>query len=269
MPFTTTMSPIDDIGYLTRSEHRVHALVALTVRPRSRSELWEMTGVSSSTIRRTLSEFEDRNWIRRDGYRYETTQLGAFIASAMAELIEQFETERTLRDVWQWLPGEESGFTLEMCSDAVVTVAEADDPYRPVNRFLSLVRETDQFRFVGFDLALLEPCKDEFCQRVIDGMQTEIIDPPSVAKYIRSTYPELSSRTLESGNLTIRLHDDLPSYGIGIFDDHIAICGYDSDSVTVRVLLDTDAPEAREWAESIYESYRRKTPTIPLETVME
>ncbi|WP_227352653.1 helix-turn-helix transcriptional regulator [Haladaptatus salinisoli] len=266
---STAGSPIDDIAYLARSEHRAPTLVALTVRPRSRSELWEMTGVSSSTIRRTLSEFEDRNWIRRNGYQYETTPLGAFIADAMAELIERVETERNLRHVWHWLPGEESGFTIEMCADAVVTVAEADNPYGPLHRFLTLLRETDRFRFVGSDLALLEPCRDEFCQRVIDGMQTEIIDPPSVARYIRSTYPELSAETLASGNLTIRLHDDLPPYGIGIFDHRIAICGHDPDSVTVRVLVDTDSPEAREWAESEYSFYRRQTPTVPLETVME
>ena len=228
-----------------------------------------MTGVSSSTIRRTLSEFEQRNWIRRNGYQYEATPLGAFVASAVAELIERVELERKLRDVWHWLPGEESGFTIEMCADAVVTVAEADNPYAPVNRFFALIEETDRFRFVGSDIALLEPRRDEFCRRVIDGMQTEIIDPPSVARYIRSTYPELSSETLASGNLTIRLHDDLPTYGIGLFDHRIVICGHDPESVTVRVLLDTDSQEAREWAESTYSLYRRQTPTVPLETAVE
>ena len=231
MTRSATMSPVDDIGYLTRSEHRVHALVALTVRPRSRSELWEMTGVSSSTIRRTLSEFEERNWIRKDGYRFETTELGAHVASAMADLIEQFETERALRDVWEWLPGEECGFTLEMCADAVVTVADADDPYAPVNRFLSLVRETDRIRFVGSDLALFEPCKEEFCQRVIDGMETEIIDPPNAARYIR--------------------------------------CCHDPETGALVAVVDTDDPEAREWAESIYETYRRQTPTVSIESVVE
>ncbi|MFC4439139.1 MULTISPECIES: helix-turn-helix transcriptional regulator [Natrialbaceae] len=269
MTSTTAISSIDDIAYLARAEHRIPALVALTVRPRSRSELWEMTGVSSSTIRRTLSEFEDRSWIRKNGYQYETTQLGAYIASAMAELIERVETEREIRDVWHWLPGEESGFTIDMCADAVVTVADADDPYRPVTRFTSLLRKTDRFRFVGFDVALLQPCKDELCQRIIDGMQAEIIDPPRVARYIRSTCPELFSETLESGNLTVWLHDDLPSYGVGLFDDRIALSGYDPDSVMVRVLVDTDAEEAREWAESVYESYQRKTPTVPLETMVE
>lgn len=269
MSITATDSPIDDIAYLARAEHRVPTLVALTVRPRSRSELWEMTGVSSSTIRRTLGEFEDRHWIRKNGYRYEATQLGAYVASAMAELIEQVEIERKLRDVWQWLPSEESGFSIEMCADAVVTVADAADPYRPVSRFTSLLQETDRFRFAGFDVALFEPCKDELCRRIVDGMRTEIIDPPRVAEYIRSTCPDLFSEALESGNLAVRLHDELPPYGVGIFDRRIAISGYDRDSVMVRVLVDTDASDAREWAESIYESYRRQTPTIPLESFAE
>ena len=265
----TTGSPIDDIAYLARSEHRAPTLVALTVRPRSRSELWEMTGVSSSTIRRTLSEFEERGWIRRDGYQYETTPLGAFVATAVAELIERVETERKLRDVWHLLPEEESGFSVEMCADAVVTVADADDPYRPVNRFVSLLRETDEFRFTGLDVALLEPCKEEFCERIVDGAVAEIVNPPRVANYVRTTCPELFSDALASGNLTVRLHDDLPTYGVCIFDDRVAVSAYDPDGVAVRVLVDTDDPEAREWAESTYASHLRTTPTLPLEAPLE
>ena len=261
-------SSIDDIAYLSRADHRVPTLVELAVRPRTRSELCELTDVSPSTIRRTLAEFEDRKWVRKNGNRYETTQLGGFIAAATAELIERFDTERKLRDVWQWLPGAEDGFEIGMCTDAVVTVAEAGNPYGPVNRFRSLVDETERFQFAGFDVALLEPCKDSLCQQIIDGMQTEIIDPPRVARYVRSTCPELFAETLASGNLTLRLHDKLPPYGVGIFDDRIAVCGYDRDSVTVRVLVDTDGREARDWAKSVYKSYRRTTPTIPLETVV-
>ena len=264
-----TESSIDDVAYLVRSEHRVRTLVALTDRPRSRSEIWELTGVSSSTVRRTLREFEKRNWIRRNGYRYEATQLGAFVADAIIELLERVETERKLRDVWHWLPGGESGFTIRMCSDAVVTVAEADDPYRPVNRFASLLRETDRFRFVGFDVALLEPCKDVLSQQIVDGLHAEIIDPPSAAKYILSTYGEHCAGPLESGNLTVRLHDDLPPYGVSLFDDRIGISGHNPDSGTVRVFLDTDAPAAREWAESLYESYRREARPLALESAVE
>ena len=265
----TTTPALDDIEFLARSEHRVTALAALARRPQSRADLRALTEASASTIGRMLREYEERNWVSRDGHQFEATQLGAFVASGMRELIERIETEQQLRDVWQWLPTEASGFTFEMGSSAVVTVAEADDPYGPVNRFASLLQETDQFRFAGFDVALLEPCRDELSQRIVDGMHTEIIDPPSVARYILSTYKEHCSEPLESGNLTVRLHDDLPAYGVSLFDDRVAVSGYNPDSGTVQVLLDTDAPEAREWAESTYDSYRREARPLALETAVE
>jgi hypothetical protein len=133
-----------------------------------------------------------------------------------------------------------------------------------VNRFVSLLEESNRFRFVGFDVAMLEPCKDELCEQVVDGTHAELINPPRVAEYIRSNCPALFSETLESGELTIRLHDDLPPYGVSLLDDRVAICGYDPDGLTVRVLVDTDARRAREWAESFYESYQRETPTVPI-----
>lgn len=256
---------VDDVAYLTRAPHRVTVLTALAERSRNRADLRELTGVSPSTISRTLREFEARHWVRRNGHQYEATQPGAFVASMVEELLERLETERQFRDVWQWLPLEVRELGLETMSDAVVTVAAVDDPYRPVNRFVSLLRETDRFRFVGFDLALLEPCQVELCQRIVDGMRTEIIDPPSIASYIRSTYPEQSTETLESGNLTVLLHDDLPAYSISLFDDRVGICGYNPDSGTVRVLIDTDVPAVREWAESVYETYRREARPFAIE----
>lgn len=258
-------NPINDIAYLARSEHRVPTLVALTARPRSRSELWEMAGVSSSTIRRTLSEFEERGWIRKEEYKYEATQTGAFLGSAMVDLIDRVETEQLLRDVWEWLPDEESGFTLEMCTDATVTLAEADDPYGPVNRFTELLEDSDEIRFVGLDVAMFEPCKDALCGRILDGMQAEIINPPRVARYVRETCADEFSEALETGRLTVRLHDDLPSYGVCILDDRIAVTAYDPDSLSVRALVDTDGTDPTEWAESVYRSYRRETPLLPLE----
>lgn len=262
-------SPIDDVSYLTRSEHRVSVLVALTDRSRSRSELSELTGVSSSTIRRTLCEFEARNWIRRDGSQFEATQLGTFVAATMTELLERFDIERTLRDVWHWLPGDESGFTIELCADAVVTVADSNDPYAPVNRFESLLRETSEFRFVGSDVALLEPCKDVLRRRIVDGMRTEIIDPPRAARYILSTYPEHCVAPLESGELTVFTHDDLPPYGIGLFDDRVIVSCYEENSGTVSAVIDTPVPAAREWAESVYDRYRSAAQPLEPERLVE
>jgi len=264
IPHQDAESPIGDIAYLARSEHRVPTLVALTERPRSRSELCELTGVSSSTIRRTLDEFEDRNWTRKDGYKYEITKSGETIASGMEELIALVSAERKLRDIWHWLPDDAIEFALEPSSGVTVTVPEYDAPYRPINRYRSLLIETDRFRYLGVGITLIEPCRELFRRRVLDGMQTEIIDSPRAAKYVISMYPEVSSEILECDNMTGLLHDDVPSYGITLFDDRIAISGCAPDSGSVKGLIDTDASDAREWAESVYASY--KSDARPLES---
>lgn len=251
-------APLADIRYLVRSEHRVRMLAALSERPQSRDDLRSLTGASRSTVGRTLSEFEARRWIRRAGHEFRATPLGGYVAAGVEELLERFETEWALRDVWRWLPPEASGFTVEMATSSVVTRAGAEDPYAPVNRFGDLLAAADRFRFVGFDVALLEPWKDRLADRILDGMDAEIVDPPSVARYVLSTHREHCSRPLESGNLAVRLHDDLPAYGIGLFDERIAVSGSSPDSGAVKVLLDTDAPDAREWADATYESYRRE-----------
>ncbi|AXR77239.1 helix-turn-helix transcriptional regulator [Natrarchaeobaculum sulfurireducens] len=269
---TPSSSPIGDVAYLARSEHRVPALVAVTDRPRSRSELCELTGVSSSTIRRTLREFEDRSWIRKEGYRYTTTRLGDAIASGMTDLIGLVETERKLRDVWHWLPDEVSAFPVETWAKLTVTVAEPDSPYCPVNRFESLLTQTSKLRFLRPEVALMEPVLDELFGLIDDGAAVTLVDRPSCHSYFRSTYPERSSEMMSRNNFTVLEHDELPSYGVGLLDDRVIISCYGRDSGSVRAVIDTDVPAIREWAESVYASYEsdaRPLEPQPLEEPLE
>lgn len=250
-----TRSSIEDIAYLARSPHRIESLEALTDRPRSRAELCELTGVSSSTIRRTLGEFEERSWVERLRYRYEATRLGEVVADGMADLIGRLETERTLRDVWDWVPEEVCAFTLEEATEATVTVADATSPYRPVNRFRSLLTASTTCRFVGSEVGLYEPSVDLIRDRVVeDGIEVTVVDPPRVADYMYSQYRSHCTAMFESGNLTALVCADLPAYGVSLFDDRVAVSGYDGESGSVRVLVDTTAPAAREWAESVFET---------------
>ena len=248
-------SPIGDVAYLTRTEHRVTALIALTERPRSRSELCELTGVSSSTMRRTLDEFDDRIWVRKDGYQYVATRLGEVIASGMEDLLERAETERRLRDVWHWLPDEVGEFSIETWAALTVTVAEPDRPYRPVNRFESLLREVSTVRFLRPEVALMEPCFDVLGQLIDDGVDVTLIDRPNCHTYFLSTYPERSRELLEQDNFTVLEHDELPPYGVGLLDEHVVISCYEHGSGTVQAVVDTDVPAVLEWAQSVYERY--------------
>lgn len=255
---TTTNAPLDDVAFLARSEHRVVALEALAERPRTRAELQALAGASSSTVGRTLRRFEERCWVTRVDGSYEATPLGAFVSAGLDALLERVETERELRAIWEWLPADLEDVVIELGAGGVVTNADADEPYRPVNRFVSLLESTERFRFAGRDLALLEPCRDVLRRRILEGMEAEIVDPPSIASYVLETYPEFCRACFESGNLAVSTHDDLPPYGVCLFDDRVALGFHNAANGTVQALIDTDAPAGREWAESVYASYRRE-----------
>lgn len=259
-------STLDDIKFLVDSSNRVDALIALREAACDRDELQATTGASAPTVGRILGDFEERGWVNRDGHEYELTKPGVFVAERFSTFIDQMNTERRLRDVWQWLPSEVNGFTLEMISEANITVGQPGNPYGPANHCASLYRETDRLR--GFDAALTAPHHfKELYDQIVDGMDTEIIFPPAVSETIASTYPQEAGEVLESETFTLWLHDDLPLYRVLIYDDRVGIGGYDSDSGVLQVYVDTDTPEAREWAESTFDSYRqearRLTPDLP------
>jgi len=207
-------------------------------------------------MRRTLDEFDNRLWIRKDGYQYVATRLGEAIASGMAELIERVETERTLRSLWHWLPDAVSELPFETWADLTVTIAEPDAPYRPVRRFESLLGETTTVRFLRPEVALMDLCFDLLHQLISEGVDVTVIDRRECHDYFLSTYPNRSSEMVQRGNFTTLEHDDLPPYGIGLLDDSVVVSCYERDSGTVHALIDTDAPAVREWATSVYEIYR-------------
>lgn len=145
-------------------------------------------------------------------------------------------------------------FVVEPFVDATVTVAGPDDPYRPVERFISLVEESEDFR--GFNTTHMAPLVlGDFHQRVFDGTDTEIIYLPNIVEKLFETYPTRATEAVENGHLTLRTRDDLP-YGLAIFDGRVGIGGYDESTGMMQVFVDTDSPIAREWAERVYASVR-------------
>lgn len=249
-------SALDDMEFLARSDHRVEVLDLLRNGPHQRDELREKTGASSSTLGRVLNELEDRSWIERTGQQCEVTQLGAYVVAGTTALLERLGHERRLRDVWQWLPNELPGFSVEMLADANVTVVDPGDPYGPTNRCASFYREAKWLR--GFDAGLTAPHHfEELYQRIVDGMETEVILPPEVSQNVGTTYPEKAAQVLHSDAFTLYIHENVPLYRLTVFDNRVGIGGYDPDSGVLSVYVDTDSPSAREWAEATYESFRR------------
>nr|WP_321113115.1 MarR family transcriptional regulator [Halorussus salinisoli] len=216
-----------------------------------------------------MSEFEDRTWVRKEGYQYVATRLGEAIAAGMEDLIDLFETERKLRDIWHWLPDGVIDVPTETWSEMTVTLPEPDSPYRPVNRFKSLLQQTNEVRYLRPEVALMEPCFDTLLSLIDAGVDMTLIDRPSCHAYFITTYPERSLEIEKRDNFMVLEHDELPHCGIGLLDNRVTISCYEQDSGSVQALIDTDVPAIREWAESMYASFEIDARPVNPEAYME
>lgn len=261
-------SSLNEIEFLARSEHRTKTLDVLVERPRDRDELRTVTGASSATIGRIIGDFADRRWLTRTGRTYELTPLGEFVAERFAEVRNGMDTERKLRDVWQWLPREMEGFSVSLFADAMVSYPGPGYPYEPVERVTQLIEGTSAMR--GFGTTVFKSINNEtVCRCVDDGMRYEYIYSPDVLRATVEWNPRRVFEAASREHCIVLLHDDLPDEdrcGLGIFDDRIGICCHDAETGALRAIIDTDAPEAREWAVSVFDRHRADArPLTPAE----
>jgi predicted transcriptional regulator len=248
-------SPLEDVEFLSRSEHRVDALRALREGPVDRDDLRAATDASKATVARLLNELEGRNWVVREGQQYELTDSGEFVAEEFLRLVDRVETEHALRNVWQWFPTHLSGCTMSLFADAVVTPPESN-PYEPLPRNAEILESASTLRLIS-KRTPKPGTHDLVLRTTAAGMEAELNYPSTVIDYMLDVVDRsVIEAAAESGRLTILEHDSLPTdAAIGLYDDRVVVWPRD-DEGTVRIMVDTDAPEAVDWGESLYEEVR-------------
>ncbi|MFC7154505.1 helix-turn-helix transcriptional regulator [Halomarina halobia] len=237
-------------------------LEALGEEPLDRRELERRLNVSRATSHRYTRSLEELNAIERADGGFALTALGAAVTDAVSTFETNARIALTLAPVLEAIRETTPDFDIGVFADATVTSAEHGDAYGPMARFVSLLEETETVR--GFDTFSIAPTYvGEFQQRILDGMETEIIDPPAVTENVMDNYPEKCVQVCASEHFALLIHDDLP-YGLVIFDDRVGIGVRETDARTLRAFVDTDSAAAREWAEAVYGFYRQKA--VRLET---
>lgn len=229
-------------------------LEALLEKPLDRREIEEYLGVSRATSHRFTQRLDELGFITKVDGRFRLTGQGETVAEEVLRFEANVQTANRLSPLLDCVCEERQGFVIESFVDATVTVAESDDPYRPVERFISLVRESDTFR--GFNTTHMAPLVlGEFHQQVFEKTETEMVYLPHTAEKLFETYPERASDAIECGHLTLRTRDE-PPYGLAIFDDRVGIGGYDETTGLMKVFVDTESTIAREWADHVYASVK-------------
>jgi len=240
-------------------------LEALLERPLDRGEIEDRREVSRATSHRFTRWLDSQGFVEKVDSRFRLTGRGEAVAEEVLRFEANIRTAHRLTPLLNVICEEHQEFVIEPFIDATVTVATPDDPYRPVERFVSLVRASETLK--GFNTTHMAPLVlGMFHQQVFEETDTEIIYLPHIAEKLFETYPERAGDAIDSGHLTLHTRDTLP-YGLAIFDDSVGIGGYDGETGLMEVFVDTADPVAREWAMRVFQSVR--TDSEPLTSLPE
>lgn len=229
-------------------------LEALREDPLDRREIETRLDVSRATSHRLTRWLDQRGYAEKVDGRFRLTGRGEAVADEVLRFEANVRTVERLAPLLDRICDDHQEFVVEPFVDATVTVAHPDDPYRPVERVLALLRESTTFR--GFNTTpMVPPVLGEFHRRLFEDVDAELVYLPSTVEKLFETYPERATAAVERGHLTLRTRDDFP-YGLALFDDRVGIGGYDEETGLLPVFVDTASPIAREWAERVYASIR-------------
>jgi predicted transcriptional regulator len=236
-------------------------LEALVDGPLDRRDLEARLDVSRATSHRFTRWLDERSLAERTDEGFRLTGKGEVYADEVARFERNLRAAGRLSPLLDAVCENHREFVVGPFVDATVTTATPEDPYRPVARFVGLLRESTTFR--GFNAArAVPPAFADLHDRLFDGVETELVYLPDVLDSLLETYPDRLREAVEAGHLRLHTREALP-YGLAIFDDRVGIAGYDEETGTMRVFVDSDSAVARGWADRVFETYRDHSEPIP------
>lgn len=251
-----------DVAYLARSENRVVVLEALTEEPRSVRELRECSETSRTTLNRLLTEFEERDWARRDADgAYRATPQGHHVAVQFERLVASMATVRELGDASSVFPptelavgDTEAVFDLGAFGDVTVHRTTRMEPDKLYDAWTDRIRESSTLRILA-GAGPTETGNAVIHEEVISGRTetTAVCSAPLVELFLdpdrgHATPEDIRDRH-EAGGRLYRYAGSVPS-NVSIFDDAVFVSNRQADTA-----IETENETVRAWAIEFFERY--------------
>lgn len=266
-----TLEPLD---YLTRSEHRVQVLEALTeaipkpgldtpgYEPR---ELREMTGASEATVSRILNEFDDRGWAERDAEgEYTATPIGQSIAIEFAPLLDSMEAIQHLGDALALLPLNELSIGLEHFSDATIRDPQGPQP-NDFTAFLKILLTDSSIlytlSYVPDQTSLREEVREQSASGSLDLIT---IFAEHIVEYMEDAASEDVIGLLNAGDVWYAYDGHIPC-NMFIFDETVVFENSQVDACRTGTSIVTHDEAVREWALDVFEKYKEESIEFTIE----
>lgn len=242
-----------NVDHLVESVKRVELFECLEDGPRNLRELDRHMGLSRSTIHRTTRSFIDQGLLNKCGEQFELSGLGELVADELCSFQNRMEALRRLEPFLNTVDPSSLDIPIEYFGDAVVSSPTAGQPHVGVRRIIEGIEASDSLRMFS---SIISPIYVGAAKREMDaGTEITVIFDTEILDVVVSEYYADALEALDTGNFEVYVHDGVP-FELFIFEDSMGMAAHDENGIP-RAFVETDSPDAIEWAHSLYRTYEQ------------
>lgn len=212
------------------------------------SDLEDALEISRSTIHRATKSLLELNLIRKSDGAFELTGVGEVVAEETASFTKRLDAAIRLEPLLNLV---DVDVPVEHFDDAQVTQPKPRQPHFSVRRIIELIEESDEMRVLS---SVISPFYVDVAHReMLDGMVIDAIFDERIIDIVLGEYEQKAIEAVETGNFEVYSHDGVP-FELFLFDDRIGLAAHDENGIA-RIFVETDSPDAVEWAEELFERH--------------
>ena len=245
-------------SFLVEAVKRASLFEQLADGPYDVPELVDDLEMSRSTVHRSVQSFLEKDLLRETDDGLELTGLGRCVGEAVADFQARADAAAELGSFLNTAEPTAVDVPLEVFADATAIHPKPRQPHFAVKRIIELIERSESVRIFS---SIISPFYVDVAYReMMEGTDIEVIFDQEVIEIIATEYTEKAVEAAATGQFDVRVRESLP-FELFVFDDRMGMAAHDDDGIA-RVFVESDAPEAVEWAEQTYDRYRESAERI-------
>ncbi|WP_255170834.1 helix-turn-helix transcriptional regulator [Natrononativus amylolyticus] len=231
------------------SVRRAALLAELRSAPADAGDLEDSLDISRSTVHRATNTLLELNLLQQSNGKYELTGVGEFVADETQAYRNRVGSALSLEPFLNLVDVDD--VPVQHFSEADVILPQPRQPHFSVRRIIELIQSSDT---LGILSTVISPFYVDVAHReMLDGMEIEAVFDEEIIDIVLEEYEREALEAFETGRFHVHVHPDVP-FELFLFDDRIGMAAHDENGIA-RVFVETDDPNAIDWASSLYERH--------------
>jgi predicted transcriptional regulator len=251
------------------SRLKIQILLSVATGHKSLADLRDVTGSTSQAIIPKIRTLERMSLIEQSDHGYGITPLGNILVTKIADLIMTMGELMQHREFWAThdIEGVPRPFLDKIGEliDSDVKFDTTDNMFHVYTHFVAVLEQAGYIH--GISSVMSPQIADVLSERIMAGVPVELVVNRSVADGLAQEPFASKIRKLKTyGHFRIWLVDEPLRLGITVTDKHLSLGLNKKDGGTYDSSADmyNASPKAREWAEGLFEYYRKRATLLEL-----